>query len=165
MKKILIQIKLLLVLVACMLTTSVFGATYYVATNGNDNSTSPTNPNYPWQTIQKAANTVPGGSTVSISGGTYYEKVTIGSRCNGTSSVRTVFQSKSGQTAIINGNNSGYQCEALLALTGVQYVTVKGIKATNRDRIADYSAYPPPPADPNAIDLRKKHISLRQSIG
>jgi hypothetical protein len=145
MKKILIQIKLLLVLVACMLTTSVFGATYYVATNGNDNSTSPTNPNYPWQTIQKAANTVPGGSTVIISGGTYYEKVTISSRCNGSSSTPTVFQSKSGETAIINGNNAGYQWEALLALTGVQYVTVKGIKATNRDRIADYSAYPPPP--------------------
>jgi hypothetical protein len=51
------------------------GTAYYVATTGSD--TNDGTEDYPFQTIQKAADTVQAGDTVYIKAGTYYEKVTI----------------------------------------------------------------------------------------
>lgn len=45
------------------------GGTYYVAPNGNDSN--PGTESEPWQTIQKAADTLQPGETVYIRGGTY----------------------------------------------------------------------------------------------
>ena len=49
------------------------GTTYYVSPSGSD--TSPGTETQPWQTIQKAADTLVAGDTVYIKAGTYPEKV------------------------------------------------------------------------------------------
>jgi parallel beta-helix repeat protein len=57
------------------LPVKAFAATYYVSTSGNDsNSGSQTQP---WKTIQKAASTIVAGDTVTVSAGTYTERVQI----------------------------------------------------------------------------------------
>lgn len=49
-------------------------ATFYVSTNGGDNS--PGNEAQPWRTIQKAANTMSAGDTVYVQSGHFDERVT-----------------------------------------------------------------------------------------
>ncbi len=67
-------IPLILVMLASLLGTGVqsalaAGATYYVSMTGSDtNSGSSTSP---WRTIQKAVNTAPAGSTISVAAGSY----------------------------------------------------------------------------------------------
>jgi hypothetical protein len=52
----------------------VFGATYYVAADGNDGN--PGSSSQPWRTIQKAANTMGAGDSVLVQPGVYAERVT-----------------------------------------------------------------------------------------
>jgi hypothetical protein len=49
------------------------GMIYYVAPTGNDDN--PGSLDYPWRTIQKAANTLVAGDTVYIRAGVYQEQV------------------------------------------------------------------------------------------
>lgn len=88
------------------LTSSLHAANYYVSTNGNDSSPG-TSTGAPWRTIQKAANTAPPGSIVTIAGGYYRETVTMnrsGITFLGTGS--TVLQGNlfiEGSNLIVNG--------------------------------------------------------------
>ena len=50
-----------------------YGATYYVATNGNDTGNGSSGS--PWRTIQKGVNTVNAGDTLIVKAGTYNERV------------------------------------------------------------------------------------------
>lgn len=107
--------------------------TYYVSTTTGNDTRSPSaaqNSATPWKSIQKAASTVPGGSIVIISGGTYFEKVSVTSSRSGTAVAPTIFKSKDGETAIIDGKNSGSQWEALFRVTG-SYIKLDGLKAQN----------------------------------
>lgn len=124
--------------------------TYYVsATLGADSRTAAEakNPATPWKTIQKAANTIPGGATVLISGGTYNEKVWIKRSCSGTLENRTVFKNKPGEVVIIDGgvinananvtagnNNNRYDANGGISqfkVDGAKFLTIKGIKVQN----------------------------------
>lgn len=51
------------------------GEVYYVSPAGNDNA--PGTQNQPWRTIQKAANTMPAGSTAIVLAGNYPERVRV----------------------------------------------------------------------------------------
>jgi hypothetical protein len=64
-------------LLVCLPLVS-FGASYYVATNGNDGYTAAqaTSLMTPWQTIQKAASVMVAGDTCYIRGGTYRQSIT-----------------------------------------------------------------------------------------
>ncbi len=57
------------------MNTKAIGQPYYVDPNGDDNN--PGTLAEPWQTIQKAANTLAPGDTVYVRGGVYNEKVTV----------------------------------------------------------------------------------------
>lgn len=62
-----------MVLLACIVVVPVRATTYYVTKDGNDaNSGSEAQP---WETIQKAADTMRAGDTVNIKAGTYVERV------------------------------------------------------------------------------------------
>jgi hypothetical protein len=76
------------------------GASFYVATTGNDSN--PGTQAQPWRTIQHAAATVGPGSTVYVRGGVYNEKVNVtvsGSASGG----YITFQSYPGEQATLDG--------------------------------------------------------------
>jgi parallel beta-helix repeat protein len=76
-------------------------ATYYVATNGSDSNDGSSG--RPWRTVQKAADVVPGGSTVAIRAGTYAGFVV---RRSGTSGAPTTYTAAAGAAPVINGDPS-----------------------------------------------------------
>jgi len=66
------------ILFLCLLFTTALhstGATYYVATTGNDGNAGSLA--QPWQTVQYAADAIAAGDTVFIRGGIYNEQVTL----------------------------------------------------------------------------------------
>jgi hypothetical protein len=56
---------------------STTGTQYYVNTATGSNTNNGTSPTTPWKTIQKAANTMPAGSTCNVAPGNYAERVKI----------------------------------------------------------------------------------------
>ena len=74
----------LLILAVLASAVSAPAATYYVATNGNDESATPTNINTPWRTVTKAVNAMVAGDTTYVRGGTYTEAGLIWFRNSGT---------------------------------------------------------------------------------
>jgi len=127
-----------LVIVAPPVTPINNSRIYYVATNGDDTRTinQAKNSTTPWKTIQKAVNNISGGDTVIIAGGAYNESVTITSRLSGTVNAVTLFSNKTGESVIIEGgianpNSSVVRWLSQLNISGVQYLTIKGIKVQN----------------------------------
>ncbi|MFA4817193.1 MAG: right-handed parallel beta-helix repeat-containing protein [Parcubacteria group bacterium] len=84
-------------------------ATFYVATNGNNNNSG--TEAQPWVTIQKAADTMVAGDTVIVKEGTYYEMVTM--KNSGSPGSYITYQAYPGHTVIIDGQNTRY--EAIIA--------------------------------------------------
>src|SRR5437870_2802326 len=76
--------------------------THYVAMTGSD--ANPGTLAAPWQTIQKAANSVTPGSTVCIRGGVYSEVVTVNVSGSAGGGFIT-FQSYPGEQAVLDGTN------------------------------------------------------------
>lgn len=76
------------------------GTVFYVATNGNDSSSTPWNINTPYRTISAAAAAAWPGDTVLIRGGVYRETVTPAR--SGTSSAPITFQAHSNETVVIS---------------------------------------------------------------
>lgn len=131
-------VKSLLFLGAALLLCNNKGIaqTYYVDAATGNNLNSGTSPNQAWATIQKAADAVVSGGTVIISGGTYYEKVTILSRASGVAGAPTTFKNKDGETVIVEGqvfnpNSAVLRWVAQINVKGAQFVTIKGIKVQN----------------------------------
>ena len=60
----------------CFLSASALAQTYYVATNGNDDTGNGTNGN-PWATITHALDSVPDGSLILVKAGTYNGRVRL----------------------------------------------------------------------------------------
>ena len=85
-----------------MMTSQVFaGSVYYVdGTIGNDANRG-TEELLPWQTIQKAANTIVAGDKVIVKAGTYEERVTEST--SGSSGNLITYQANSGDTVICRG--------------------------------------------------------------
>ncbi|MBC8453976.1 right-handed parallel beta-helix repeat-containing protein, partial [PVC group bacterium] len=79
---------------------SVYGGTYYVATNGLN--ANPGTETQPWRTIQKAGNTMTAGDIVLIRGGRYSERVLPGA--SGTSNAPIVYRAYPGETSILDGS-------------------------------------------------------------
>ncbi len=128
--------KLLLFLLASLCLTTTYAQTYYVDAATGNNLNSGTSPNQAWATIQKAADAVVGGGTVIISGGTYYEKVTILNRASGVAGAPTTFKNKDGETVIVEGqvfnpNAPVVRWVAQINIKAAQYITIKGIKVQN----------------------------------
>jgi len=119
---------------------SAAATAYYVATTGND--ANPGTLSAPWRTIQKAANTVPAGSTVNIRNGVYNEAVKVNVSGSASGGYIT-FQSAAGETATIDGTgltvpdaNNG-----LLLIQGRSYLIFKNLVLRNY-RSSQANRYP-----------------------
>lgn len=101
---------------------ATFGATYYVATTG-DNA-GPGSQAQPWLTIQKAANTMVAGDTVFVNPGNYPERVTT--KANGSFNAITYKATPNTVT------NWGFQVNH-------SFQTIDGFNVTATTNIANYS--------------------------
>jgi hypothetical protein len=113
------------------------GTAYYVATTGSDSYDG--TEDYPFQTIQKAADKVKAGDTVYIKAGTYYEKVTI--TASGTAGNYITFLPYGDGDVVIDGQStqeygmaigvSGIVGTGSGTQQGGHYVRVSGLEIIN----------------------------------
>jgi hypothetical protein len=91
-----------------------FGATYYVATNGNDSW--PGSSGQPWLTLQKAATTVIAGDTVIVRNGTYAGWHVYGNK--GTAVAPITFRAENIGGATLNAKCAAATQNAIIELEG-----------------------------------------------
>jgi hypothetical protein len=111
------------------------GRAFFVATSGSDSA--PGTKAKPWRTIQKAANTVPAGSTVEIRGGVYRERVVV--RVSGGPGAWITFRSYAGEHVRLDGTGLGpYDGIAgLVAIDSRSYIAVEGLEIAHFHDLAD----------------------------
>jgi hypothetical protein len=109
--------------------------TFFVATNGSD--ANPGTQARPWRTIQKAANSVPAGSTVDIRGGTYHERVVV--RVSGAPGAWITFRNHDGEHVRIDGGGLGPfdGIAGLIAIDSRSYIAVQGLELAHFHDFAD----------------------------
>src|SRR3954471_3632527 len=92
---------------------------------------------HPWRTIQKAANSVPAGSTVEIRGGVYRERVVV--RVSGAPGAWITFRNYVGEHVRIDGTGLGpYEGIAgLVAIDSRSYIAVQGLEIAHLHDLAD----------------------------
>jgi hypothetical protein len=138
------SVLLLAVLVAAAVPSTAVAAeqsapgaarTYFVSTAGTD--AAPGTKARPWRTIQKAASTVPAGSTVEIRGGVYRERVVV--RVSGAPGAWITFRSYPGEHVRLDGTGLGpYEGIAgLVAIDSRAYIAVQGLEIAHLHDLAD----------------------------
>ena len=119
----------------------VQGAVYYVASNGDD--ANPGTLDYPWQTIQKAAQTLVPGDTVYIRAGTYFEQVIP--QNSGASGQFITYAAFPGETVTIDGTGVDVpEYTGLLYIVDQSYIRVSGLRVVHSDYhgiVAEDSSY------------------------
>lgn len=116
------------------------GAVYYVSTTGNDGN--PGTIEWPWRTIQKAADTLRGGETALVRGGVYGEFVSVnvsGSEPEG----YVTLQAYPGEQPIIDGTKLAIASgrSALIEIRNSNYVVIDGFEVRNLSSSSN-SEYP-----------------------
>ncbi len=111
-----------------------YGATYYVATNGN-NTNSGTSLASPWQTVAHAVTTMNAGDTTYVRGGTYNEGLIQFSK-SGTQSAQIKLLNYPGEAPIINGIDP-QQLHRIILMHGsgsqnpMGWITIEGFEIRN----------------------------------
>ncbi len=110
--------------------TKTFGESYYVHPDGADSN--PGTLAEPWQTIQKAANTLAPGDTVYVRGGVYNEKVTInisGSADNG----YITFRNYENEVPILDGTELTVPdtSNGMILIVDHHYIIIEGFEIRN----------------------------------
>jgi hypothetical protein len=102
---------------------------YYVAPSGKDSN--PGTASQPWQTIQKAANTLVAGDTVYIRAGTYPEQVVP--QNSGNAGNYITYAAYPGETVTIDGSGITLPDDlaGLFHISGKQYIRVSGLRVIN----------------------------------
>jgi hypothetical protein len=102
---------------------------YYVAPSGKDSN--PGTASQPWQTIQKAANTLVVGDTVYIRAGTYPEQVVP--QNSGSAGNYITYAAYPGETVTIDGSGITLPDDlaGLFHISGKQYIRVSGLRVIN----------------------------------
>jgi hypothetical protein len=105
------------------------GAVYYVAPTGDDSNDGTAA--HPWQTIQKAANTLIAGDTVYIRAGTYHERVTP--QNSGSAGNVITYAAYPGETATIDGSGVTLPDDlaGLFEISNQSYILVSGLRVVN----------------------------------
>jgi hypothetical protein len=121
---------------ACATTASAnAGRAFFVSPTGND--AAPGTKARPWRTIQKAASTVPTGSTVEIRGGVYRERVVV--QVSGAPGAWITFRNYAGEHVRLDGTGLGpYDGAAgLVAIDSRAYIAVQGLEIAHFHDLAD----------------------------
>jgi len=102
---------------------------YYVALIGDDSN--PGSAAHPWQTIQKAANTLIAGDTVYIRAGTYHERVIP--QNSGSAGNYITYAAYPGEAAIIDGSGVTLPDDlaGLFEISNKSYIRVAGLRVIN----------------------------------
>lgn len=115
-----IGLLLIIGLVAVSLGAAPTGGTYYVATDGDDDSGNGSNGN-PWATITYALDTVPDGSTILVKAGVYNGRI----RIRGNFSSEVTVRSEQPYQAVLQNN------DRVITVYGgdtVQNITIEGFE-------------------------------------
>jgi len=131
---------------------------FYVATDGDDSS--PGTLSAPWQTVQKAASTVPAGSTVYVRNGIYNEQISI--NVSGSASAGyTTFRNFDNETPVLDGTGLMVPGEdsGMFMIANQKYIIIQGFeirnyRSTERDIV------------PVGINIRgtSHHITIRNNL-
>ncbi len=121
--------KKLLTLMILLKAMSLYSQVYYVATNGNDGWTGGFAD--PWETIQKAANTLTAGETVYIRGGTYKEKVACAN--SGTPGNHITYSAYLNEKVTIDGDGINIPWDGLFDFNGRDYIKVTNLRVIKSD--------------------------------
>lgn len=110
-------------------TTAAVSGGFYVSPDGSDEN--PGTEELPWQTIQKAADSVAFGSTVYIRAGTYYERINI--KVSGASAQEPViFRNYQNDRVIIDGSRSDASAqEDIIHIADQSFVRLIGLEIAN----------------------------------
>ncbi len=104
-------------------------ADYYVSPAGSDSN--PGTIDRPWQTIQKAADTLMAGQTVAIRGGTYHERIMPSN--SGELGKEIVYTAYPGENVTIDGDGVTLPDDlaGLFEINGKCYIRVSGLRVIN----------------------------------
>jgi hypothetical protein len=103
---------------------------FYVATDGNDSN--PGSAAQPWQTIQKAGDAAPAGSTICVRGGVYQEQVQI--NVSGSAAAGPItFRNAEGETPVLDGTGLSVpeQPSGIFLIADQSYITIQGFEIRN----------------------------------
>lgn len=102
---------------------------YYVSKEGDDKN--PGTFDEPWQTIQKAAESLKAGETVLIREGIYREEVLL--KNSGEAGSHIVFKSYKDEKVILDGKDIdwGYNWSSLFDINAQSYIRIEGIRVEN----------------------------------
>jgi hypothetical protein len=127
---------------------NTYGATYYVATNGNDNN--PGTKESPFLTIQKGATLAKAGDVVIIKPGTYKPTNRIQPANSGTQSAPIIFLAEEKDKAIIDGSAAASPTTTdrlgLFTVLGTttttqNWIIVDGLRIINSTFVGFYARY------------------------
>jgi parallel beta-helix repeat protein len=128
------------------------GTIYYVAPTGNDSN--PGTQDYPWRTIQKAADTLVAGETVYIRTGIYEEEVSP--QNSGSADAYIVYATYPGDIVTIDGVSVALpEWNGLFNLVGQDYIRVSGLRVINAG---------PGPHNPGILVEDASHIIIEYNF-
>ncbi len=110
-------------------TVTPMQTVYYVSPTGNDSNAGTIDE--PWQTIQKAADTLTAGETVSIRGGTYHERILP--RNSGEPGKEITYVAYPGETVTIDGDSITLPDDlaGLFEINGKSYIRISRLRVIN----------------------------------
>jgi hypothetical protein len=135
-------------------------ATYYVATTGDDTVNTGTLAS-PWKTLQKAADTIVGGDTVYVRGGTYNEPVKFYYKTNTAGLVMTL-AAYPGEEVILDGTGvvPSYTQEGLVYIQRTDHVRISGLKIRHSNAAGIYIGY----ANDIIVDHNQTYDTVKSGI-
>ena len=129
---------------------------YYVATDGRDSN--PGTEQWPWRSVQRAADTLTAGETVYIKQGTYYERIWI--QNSGTPGNFITFAAYPGHTVTLDGTGIRFDWYGLFNVKDKSYIKVSGLRVINSSYWGIYAG-----GNSNNIIIEKNYTYNTASSG
>lgn len=155
-----LAISVLVVILLFFIPVKAAGNLYYVSPTGSDSN--PGTQSSPFKTIQKGIDSMVGGDTVYIRGGTYNQTANfVYKTSNGQ---YMTLANYSGETVILDGSGisrDGYNQPGLVQINHTNYVRITGLHIQNVNMAGIYAAY----SDRVWIDHNYTYDTVSTGIG